>query len=72
MDLSKARDGSLVGKYLALAVLLIGTTFRGLGWLKTLSQQDIVLTSLVTVAIFGTVDLNIVLEKLVRKGKADE
>ncbi len=71
MDLTKARDGSLSGKYIALAFLLLATVARGLGWLKFLDQGEIILTSLGIVALFAPVDLNLLAEK-VFKVKRDE
>ena len=64
MDLKKAKDGSLLAKYVAALMIVIGTALIGLKVLSGLSVYDLIIAALGVVAVFGTIDINLMLEKL--------
>jgi len=65
----KAKEASLWAKILAVVVLLVGIVLIGLRVLPNLSAMDMIWVSLTIAGIFGTVDINLFLEKITgRKG----
>jgi hypothetical protein len=65
----KAKDASLYAKILAVIVLLIGVVLIGIGILKNLTAIDMIWIAFAIAGIFGTVDVNLFLEKITgRKG----
>jgi len=65
----KAKDASLCAKILAVIVLLTGVVFIGVGVLKNLTAIDMIWIAFAIAGIFGTVDINLFLEKITgRKG----
>lgn len=65
-----AKTASLISKILAVLILIGGMIGKGaLGW--ALSTTDIVTIALVVAAVFVTVDINILVDKLTG-GKATE
>jgi hypothetical protein len=66
MDLSKAKDGSLLAKYVAGALMLVGIVLIGVGVFK-FTTWDLFIGCLGLVAIFTTVDANIALDKFAPK-----
>ena len=63
----KARDASLWAKIGAALIIVVGTVAIGLGWLK-ITVLDVIWAALAIAGIFGTVDINLMLEKLGKKG----
>jgi len=65
----KAKEASLWAKILAVVVLLVGEVLIGLRVLPNLSAMDMIWVALTVAGIFGTVDINLFLEKITgRKG----
>jgi len=65
----KAKDASLWAKIIAVVVLLVGEVLIGLKVLPNLSAIDMIWIALTVAGIFGTVDLNLLMEKITgRKG----
>ena len=65
----KAKEASLWAKILAVVVLLVGVILIGLRVLPNLSAMDMIWVALTIAGIFGTVDINLFLEKITgRKG----
>jgi len=65
----KAKEASLWAKILAVVVLLVGIALIGLRVLPNLSAMDMIWVALTIAGIFGTVDINLFLEKITgRKG----
>jgi len=65
----KAKEASLWAKILAVVVLLVGIVLIGLRVLPNLSAMDMIWVALTIAGIFGTVDINLFLEKITgRKG----
>jgi len=65
----KAKEASLWAKILAVIVLLVGEVLIGLRVLPNLSAMDMIWVALTVAGIFGTVDINLFLEKITgRKG----
>jgi len=65
----KAKEASLWAKILAVVVLLVGEVLIGLRVLPNLSAMDMIWVALTIAGIFGTVDINLFLEKITgRKG----
>lgn len=62
MDI-KAKDASLFAKILASGVILIGSALVGLGIIR-LSIGDVILVGFSLAGLFGTVDINLFLEKI--------
>lgn len=60
----KAKDTSLYAKIGAVFVIIIGTALKGLGILKDISVTDMIWVGAAIAGIFGTVDLNLMLEKI--------
>jgi hypothetical protein len=58
----KARDVSLAAKIIALGVILAGTALVGLDMLH-ITVYEVTWAAFAIVAVFGTVDINIMLEK---------
>jgi len=68
MDLTKARDSSLVAKWLAVVVLIAGLVSIGFRWIS-LPVMELILGSLAIPVIFSDVGLNLMIEKITgRKG----
>ena len=63
----KARDASLWAKIGAASIIIIGTVAVGLGLLK-ITVLDVIWAAMAIAGIFGTVDINLMLEKLGKKG----
>jgi hypothetical protein len=65
----KAKDASLWAKIIAVVVLLVGEVLIGLKVLPNLSAIDMIWIAFTVAGIFGTVDLNLLMEKITgRKG----
>jgi hypothetical protein len=64
VEIMKARDGSLLAKYAAGAMLVVGTALVGVGLLPGLTVKDLAIAAFALAGIFGTVDLNLLLEKI--------
>lgn len=62
MDI-KAKDASLWAKILSAAIILLGSALVGLGIIR-LSIGDVILVGFSLAGLFGTVDINLFLEKI--------
>jgi hypothetical protein len=62
----KARDMSLVGKIIGVFVILIGSVLAWLGFLENAKIIDVVMVGFSIAGLFGTVDINLMLEKITR------
>ena len=60
----KARDASLWAKIGSVAMVVVGTVLVGLRVLPGLTTWDVISAALAVAGIFGTVDINLMLEKL--------
>jgi hypothetical protein len=67
MNLSKARDWSLLGKIAAGAVALAGLALKGLGILE-LQTLDILAVAGFIAGVFLPIDANLLAEKIFRHG----
>lgn len=65
----KAKDASLWAKIAAAAIMILGSTAVGLGWLK-MTVWDIAGVAFTVMGIFGTIDINIALDKVFGKRTA--
>ena len=59
----KAKDASLLAKIIAAFVILGGSALVGIGIIR-LSIQDVILIGFSLAGLFGTVDVNLFLEKI--------
>ena len=59
----KAKDASLLAKILAAAVLVIAHVLMWMGILKGADSKSICLCAFSIMGIFGTIDINLMLEK---------
>jgi len=64
----KAKNVSLWSKILSASLIIVGTIAVGVGWLGKISVLDVVWASLAVAGIFGTIDINLMLEKLRDRG----
>ena len=64
----KARDWSLVAKIIAMLVLIIAHFLLWVGKLPHATSYEIIICSLTILGIFGTIDLNLIIEKFTRRG----
>lgn len=64
----KAKNCSLVAKIVAASVLIIAHVFMWLGVLKGADSKSICLCAFSIMGVFGTIDLNLVIEKFTGKG----
>lgn len=60
----KAKDASLWAKIGAVVILLIGTALIGLKVFTGITVWDVITVAVTVAGIFGTVDLNLMLEKI--------
>jgi len=60
----KAKTASLWAKIVSVALIIIGTALVGLRVLPGLTTWDVISAALAVAGIFGTVDLNLMLEKI--------
>lgn len=60
----KAKDASLWSKIGSVALIIVGTVLVGLRVLPGLTTWDVISAALAVAGIFGTVDLNLMLEKI--------
>ena len=65
MDI-KAKDASLWAKIGAVLIIVAGTALIGLKVLSGVSVLDVIYAALAVAGIFGTVDINLMLEKFKR------
>jgi len=63
----KARDASLWAKIGAAGMIVAGVVLVGLRVLPGISVMDVIWASLAVAGIFGTVDINLMLEKIFGK-----
>jgi hypothetical protein len=63
----KARDASLWAKIGSVAMVVVGTALVGLRVLPGITTWDVISAALAVAGIFGTVDINLMLEKIFGK-----
>ena len=63
----KAKDASLAAKIIGVIIILGGSLLKWTGVFKDCDIQDICLVGFAVMAMFGTVDINIMLEKIFNK-----
>jgi hypothetical protein len=63
----KAKDASLAAKIIGVIIILGGSLLKWTGVFKDCNIQDICLVGFAVMAMFGTVDINIMLEKIFNK-----
>ena len=64
----KARDYSLISKIVAVLVLIAGHVFMWLGKLPNANSSQICACAFGIMGVFGTVDLNILIDKFTGRG----
>lgn len=72
MELSKAKDASLIAKYIAVLIVLPCAVLKWTGIFPNCSISEICTVALTVVAIFGSVDINILAEKFVKKSETND
>jgi hypothetical protein len=60
----KAKAASLWAKIGSVALIVIGTVLVGLRVLPGITTWDVITAALAVAGIFGTVDINLMLEKI--------
>lgn len=60
----KAKEASLWSKLAAAVILLAGTVLVGLGVFPNLTTGNVIEVSFTLAVLFGTVDINLMLEKI--------
>lgn len=60
----KARDASLYAKIGSAVMIVVGVVLVGLKVLPGVSVADVIWAALAVAGLFGTVDINLMLEKL--------
>lgn len=63
----KARKFSLISKIIGAAVVLIGAVFKWVGWFQNCEINELCTVGFTIMGIFGTIDLNIALDKFTQK-----
>ena len=63
MDI-KAKDASLWSKIGSVALIVLGTVLVGLKVLPGITTGDVIMAALAIAGIFGTIDINLMLEKI--------
>lgn len=64
----KAKFWSLIGKVTGLTVIVGGFILKWLGKLPGATSSEIMTCGLGCMAVFGTVDINLVVDKLIHRG----
>ena len=62
----RAKDMSLGGKIIGVFVILIGSILTWIGVLQNAQIFEVVLVGFALAGLFGTVDINLMLEKITR------
>lgn len=65
----KAKDASLAAKIVASTVLVVAHALMWMGILKGADSKSICLCAFSIMGIFGTIDINLMLEKFGRAGE---
>lgn len=65
----KAKTVSLVAKIIAVVILIAGAILKWTGVFPSCEISELCTVSFTIMAIFGTVDLNIALDKFTKKGE---
>lgn len=64
----KAKTVSLIGKIVGGSIMLIGFILKSLGILDC-EVNDLIKIGFAEMAVFGTIDINIALDKFIKKGE---
>ena len=67
MDKIKAKDASLVAKIIGVVIILGGSALKWTGIFADCSIQEVCLVGFCVMGMFGTVDINIMLDKIFNK-----
>lgn len=65
----KAKDASLIAKIVASTILVVAHVLMWVGMLQGADSKSILTCSLGILCIFGTIDINLMLEKFRRTGE---
>lgn len=68
----KAKNVSLLAKIVGGAVILIGAVLKWLGIFSNCDINDLCIVGFSLMGLFGTVDLNIALDKFTKKKESEE
>lgn len=63
----KAKTISLIGKIIGGAIILIGFVLKAFG-IWNCEVNDLIKIGFAEMAVFGTIDINIALDKFIKKG----
>lgn len=72
MELSKAKDASLIAKWTGLFVLLVASVLKWVGVFTNCEISEIRTVVLTIEAIFCTVDINILADKFTKKSETND
>lgn len=64
----KAKDASLIAKVLAGVIVVVGAILKWLGVFKSCNIGELSVVGFTVMGLFGTVDINLMLEKAFGKG----
>lgn len=67
----KAKDVSLWGKIAGCAILTAGSVLKWLGVFGNCDVRELCIVSYGVAGLFGTVDINLMLEKICGRGNAE-
>lgn len=65
MDLSKAKDASLIAKWVGLVIVLVCAVLKWLGIFPHCQISEVCTVAFTIMGLFGTVDINILADKFV-------
>lgn len=71
MDLSKAKDASLIAKWTGFFVLLVASVLKWVGVFANCEISEICTVALTIEAVFCTVDINILADKFTKKRESN-
>lgn len=69
MNLSKAKDASLIAKWVGLIIVLICSVLKWLGIFPNCRISEVCTVAFTIMGLFGTVDINILADKFVNKSE---
>lgn len=68
----KAKTVSLLGKIVGGVVILGGHVLKWIGKLPSATSGEICACGFAVMGVFGTIDINLMIDKFVKKGERDE
>ena len=72
MELSKAKDASLLAKYVAVLIVLPCAILKWTGIFPNCNISEICTVAFTVVGIFGSVDINIFADKFTKKSESND